>query len=447
MNLIEDQWIPTDDGSMALRNVLCRADTISWGRGDWDAATRVLLAGLLQTAVVHDPQICPTAVSWSAFLKEPPDVDTISAWFERFSPYFEERVFEDYQDFDDDREWPISYLFPESAKDNTLEKTADISQWQECAERRFSEAEARIALYSDAQWGVRMGRGHRQGPRGGSRMTTLIEPESGGAVWQQIWLNVLPRERWIARFGDSEWDPSKLFPWTGPRLEQVSPELADPLTIYWAMPRRIRLTTDGDGSIRSFRRVGGGTEYVGWQHPLSPAVRIRPGHMGYQDWAGITLMAWRGVSRAVVVSEISERPEVESLRVRAMGWSLGSAGEAGAWIEHTTPLLSSADREIVEDLLDASEKQRKKLCQATTIILKGKVPATRRESKQRKERAERVSDRLYSDSEPSFYDRVRGARTDGWERELREHAIRLFDQVAGEFRCDPYEVARCRSEI
>ena len=115
--------------------------------------------------------------------------------------YFDGPVFEDKSELSSVTLVPISYLLPESPKGNTIKLCKDIGQWVENAEQSLTESEARIALYSDAIWGMGIGRGFLQGPMGGSKMWVFVEPDSPSAsLWSRVWLNVLSRERWIANY-------------------------------------------------------------------------------------------------------------------------------------------------------------------------------------------------------------------------------------------------------
>ena len=46
MNLLRDSWIETDIGQKSVVDALNQAQSPSWGRGDWDAATLQFLIGL-----------------------------------------------------------------------------------------------------------------------------------------------------------------------------------------------------------------------------------------------------------------------------------------------------------------------------------------------------------------------------------------------------------------
>lgn len=437
MNLIEDAWIPTDAGTLSPIDALQHASEIQWGRGDWDTATQVLLIAMMQSAIIRDPMRCGDEGAWDALCSSPPD--DLSAWLRPLVTDFDGSVFEMPVEVGD--RVPVSGLLPDAPGESTVnDKCSDILAWHHEVQTTFTEPEARIALYSDALWGVRWGRGHRQGVRGESRMLTLVEPEQA-SLWQRVWLNVLPHQRWITRFGDTAWDDA-VFPWRHALRHRATPADSHPLLVYWAMPRRIR-TEMVAGTIVGLCRQSGGTDYVDWRHPLTPyivgtkgtaAAKIFPGHLGYADWAGIATTGRPGWQPAAVVNEFIERRwEGEQLRLRVCGWSLGASGETAAWVEQAVPLLLTVDPALVEDLLADAEKVMKGLERALNKVLGklGKLQAVR----------------IYDLSESDFYQRVTEGDAGDWKLHLRRVARRIFDEITDQHRIDPIEIAMARKAI
>ena len=441
MNLITDPWIRTKLCNLTPAQALNQNSVINWGRGDWDVSTRVFLIGLLQTAVVHDKTLCPDEDIWNRYYATPPDV---TKWFLPFIENFGELTFEDHDGFDGN-EAPIAALLPESPGENaTKNKCSDIPQWKEDTEKSLSLAEARIALYSDAIWGMRWGRGHRQGPRGESRMTTLVEPADGGTLWQQIWLNVLSYKRWKKISGVQPWDSHQVFPWTNIQRKVATPEDTNALAIYWAMPRRIRLVIEESDEVRKFTRINGGTEYEGWHHPLTPyqqtktgetiALKISVNHIGYDLWAGIAMIAWNNTILPKIVSEYIERRwNGDTLRIRACGWALGSSGETASWTEQVVPIIADADPELVSRLLKTAESRKKKLSSALRKVMKAHEKF--------------YTNQLYSKTENLFYEHVRNHSEDKWDQQLLKLSRSIFDNAVEAYKCDSYEAADARRRL
>ena len=453
MNLIRDPWMPTDQGFLAPASALLSASSFNWGRGDWDAASQVLLIGLLQTALIRNPAICPDEEMWQELLDSPPSSDQIASWLKPLEPIFSGSAFEDFEELADSKEVPIAFLFPECPKENTVKLCRDIAQWHENVEKGLPEAEAKIALLADNMWGMGIGTGFKQGPRGGSRMTVFVEPNDAAAlIWHRVWLNILSHERWLSIFKEAPWDESLIFPWTcKTQTKPVTMANAHPLTIYWTMPRRNRLVDAGESSITHYRRSNGGPDYVGWRHPLSPyratdsgpiALKIVPEHLGFNDWAGFALINSGSTAPSVLVNEFLQyRMSDDMLRLRCVGWSSKNA-EAIAWVQHTVPLIINADTEQVEDLLEFAEMKRKRLYICITNVL-----ANSSSPSQAKFLAREAGNLLYSRTEALFYKLVRGKSDEGWSKKLKEVSVDLFYETTGKFNCDPMAVARQRLKL
>lgn len=336
-SLLERRWIPVLRASGARVDIRPAEITsgidddpivaISWGRPDFDAATREFLIGLLATACGVDARD-----RWRAWFNNPPTPEVRDAAFAPLAPAFlldgpGQRFQQDLDPLGEERV-PVSQLFIEAPGGNTIRKNLDHFVHRGGVET-LSRAGAAIVLHCLQTFAPSGGAGHRTSLRGGGPLTTLLAggtraivvagADQDGApapLWRTLWLNVLPAE------GEED-DPlppldlSRIFPWLAPtRISDkelaTTPEDADPLQAYWGMPRRIRLdfepnvdkrACDLTGIIdeviaRTYRTRPHGTKYTAWKHPLSPHYRQKtstewlplhgqPGRIGYRHWVGL----------------------------------------------------------------------------------------------------------------------------------------------------------------
>lgn len=165
-------------------------------------------------------------------------------------------------------------------------------------------------------------------------MVTLVQPEGG--LWALIWANV--------PYGAPA--PPEVLPWTRPAVtseggKQVFPEQAHPAEAFFGMPRRLRLTEEGD-LITGVMQRPYGTNYAGWDHPLTPYYRQklteewlprhpRAGLFGYRNWLGVICAGQQeadgeltGLSRrAQTLRDWSGRGgRRKQVRVLVAGWSM-----------------------------------------------------------------------------------------------------------------------------
>ena len=304
---------------------------------------------------------------------------------------------------------------------------------------------------------------------GENRLFTLIEPDGNPTVWQRVWLNVLPHERWTAQYGEEPWDDARVFPWLAPSRASAkdsatlvtTPADAHALQVFWQMPRRIRLPEPVDGMcevsgevgpvVTHYLRKNSGINYDGWKHPFVPyahdkegkpiALSMRSSHIGYSHWAGIAHLGYRDVTPAIVVNEYIERRmgTTELLRLRCFGWHL-KGGEAASWTDTTVPLVVAQDRvafgDMLTKMLAAAGAADGCLWKALTKL--GLSP----------------SDALYDKTEELFYDLLRGhiATTvaeapAGWVGTTRRAALQTFDELTDGVHRDLLAVAKARAAL
>jgi CRISPR system Cascade subunit CasA len=472
MNLLTDPWIPADSQLLTPATVL-HAQQMTWPRPDLDAAANVFLIGLLQTAIVRQPELCPDENSWRSLRDTAPAVAHLNSWWQSVSPSFEllgngPRFMQDRGDDFKGSEVSVATLLPECPGDNAIRKRSDIVRWHQEAPRSVSLPIAAAMLLADGLYGTRIGRGFRQGMRGENALLTLVEPDERGNLWARVWMNVLSYDRWTALYGERAWRDEEVFPWmdatvTSRHGEVVTPDDVNPLQAFWQMPRRNRLLNPSDGVcaisgtngpvISALLRDQYGPNYDGWRHPLSPrhqdkegtwsAVKIRRPHVGYDHWAGLALMAYDRVDPAPVVTENVQRrmaPD-DLLRLRCCGWHLGSAGEAGTWVDATVPLVTATERvefeSVVARLLEAAALLSKHLGGALSAIGASNEAG------------------LYASTDGIFYESLRRLAKDPseskplkeWLSAARRTAMQLFDQAGDSVRRDPLKVAQARARL
>ena len=355
LNLLADPWIPSERGDQSPFDLLTRCRELHWRRADWNAATFQFLVGLVQTAVVADPQLCPDAASWELYTQAPPDrfPAVATRWLRAFEFYGARGFMQcDVPDNDGKHLGGVANL-PDMPGANAIKKNSDIFRWREELDQEFTHAERAIALYTLSCSGWSAGGGFLANSRGGSPMTVMLLPERYQTLWQAIWLNVLPRDAWTRYFGDHEFVEARVFPWLDPHLAgahtqkqktSVVPNDLHPLNVYWQMPMRVRWVEAG------LVREQGGLSYNGggWRHPLSAYVQTKDGTYrcvrcdlgsGYKAWSPYLLGSEASLP-AINVSEHIENGRDEA-RLWLFGWVISQA-EALTWFDVKTPAVVSA---------------------------------------------------------------------------------------------------------
>ncbi|MFI0397375.1 type I-E CRISPR-associated protein Cse1/CasA [Paracoccus jiaweipingae] len=328
LNLISDPWIPVIDGDGAARVIApwqIADDTIArldWPRADLNIACLELLIGLVFLA---DPPLGPE--DWSA--RRAPDPDRLRDRLSAFAPAFD--LLGDGPRFMQDRAVlegqpnPPDMLFIDSAGGNTIKNNADLMVWR----GRYGvlqPAMAAMALYTLQAFAPSGGAGNRTSMRGGGPMVTLVQPEGG--LWPLIWANV----------PDGAAADAAVLPWMRPTVTsekggQVFPQQAHPAEAFFGMPRRLRLVCD-DGVVTGVIQRPYGTNYAGWDHPLTPFYRVKPGAewlpkhpragvFGYRHWLGVVIGGDSDLTRrAQTVRDWHLRSRGQGARVLVAGWAM-----------------------------------------------------------------------------------------------------------------------------
>lgn len=417
MDIFRDSWLPTDAGILSPIDALTKATRFAWARPDWNAASLLFLHAILQTAVVNNKS-CGDRDEWFSLLNTPPI--NLADWLAGFdggsAPYQCQKV---------DKKKPVASVLPETPGESTLDKVSDILTWHEQSIVAMTIPEAQIAIMSDQLWGVPGGRGYYEGCRGRRPLTIMVEPLAPNALlWQRVWLNVMPRDRWVDAYGDK---PNFDFPWKQeiPDVEST-PENTHPLEMLWQTSRRWRMVIGDDDLVREMLTQGEGRQYKGWNHPLTPyfvtgknewvAFKSSP-HVGFNDWAGIAYGLKDKTRRPKALAEYIEDVHSGSLpiRLRCFGHSLGDADAPGAWSENVVPFYCGVDHGALEAAIAQAEETRSRLAG----FLKGVKPFL----------ANRA-DQLYSLTEASFFERVTSNNWDGWDQTLRKAANKVYWDTA-----------------
>ena len=305
LNLVSDPWIP------AVRRgepVTIRPDEIAsqgierldWPRDDLNLAGMELLVGLVYLA---DPPIDDG--DWETRYKLP-DPARLRDALNEHKDFFEltgdgPRFLQDLESFETDAKKseikPPEMLFIDSAGEQTAKKNADVMVKRD----RYGALPlplAAIALYTLQAFAPLGGSGNRTSMRGGGPMVTLMKPIDGGShsLWRFVWSNV---PEGLAVGADRA---KKALPWLRPtrtskRKEVVTPDMSHDAEAFFGMPRRLRFVFDGDRMTGVVQRTYG-TNYEGWEHPLSPyycqkvggerlPVHPKPGKLSYRNWLGL----------------------------------------------------------------------------------------------------------------------------------------------------------------
>lgn len=294
LNLVNDPWIPvrrSDDGPRIIRpDQIAEPGVIfpDWPRADLNIACLELLIGLVFLA---DPPA--NAQDWRA---RKPDAQRLRERLALLAPAFDlmgdgPRFLQDFERLEGDPN-PPDMLFIDSAGGNTARNNADLM----VRRGRYPALEpalAAMALYTLQAHAPSGGAGNRTSMRGGGPMVTLVDPGHGN-LWDLVWANV----------PDGQPAGPEVLPWMGPtrtseaKGSEVYPDTAHPGEAFFGMPRRLRLV--GNEAVSGVIQKPYGTNYAGWQHPLTPYYRQkagsellplhpRAGAFGYRNWLGVVM--------------------------------------------------------------------------------------------------------------------------------------------------------------
>jgi CRISPR system Cascade subunit CasA len=383
VNLLTEAWMPVRrrDGSRewVTPSQLARPDLLAFDadRADFNGALAQFAIGLLQTTTPVERHS-----EWRALLAEPPGAQTLAQWFAPVQVAFEfdgdgPRFMQDLTlGPDDGAIFDIAALLIDTPGEQTLKNNADHFVKRGRVAQLCSHCAA-VALFTLQLNAPAGGAGHRTGMRGGGPLTTLLLAPEGSSLWAHLWVNVIERDRFLAGEASDQTGPHLTFPWLAPvsAVQQdggeTAPVQVHPAHVFWAMPRRIRITpTELEAShcdicgrqssalTASYRTRNYGFNYKGaWNHPLSPYYALnddwlplhpQPGGLGYRHWLPLLLgqtSERKKLRRARVIEHFltyRTRAVPGALRLWAFGFDMDNM-KARCWYEATLPVYGLAD--------------------------------------------------------------------------------------------------------
>ena len=502
MNLINDPWIPVQRKSDAPDTMIAPWQltettdpiiSLNAPRADFNGALMQFLIGLLQTCATPDNHD-----RWLDWLETPPDPKQLKTCFDQYAHAFElqgqQGIF--MQDFEElnTEDRSIEKLLIDAPQENTIKENKDHFVKRKRIERLCPSCVA-MSLFTLQLNAPSGGSGHRTSLRGGGPLTTLVildeNSELPNDLWRNLWLNVLEKQSMGALTGDqSISDDADIFPWlketkTSEKNEQITPIDANPLQMYWGMPRRIRIQWQAENSdycnlcgktynrmVTHYQTKNYGINYLTetWQHPLSPyrednnrtllPQHAQPGGLTYQHWLNMVEDGEKHLS-AKVVKRYRELVEKwgEQFRLYAFGYDMDNM-KARCWYETTFPL-----HKIPEELrIDFSKRIRTLTETADKVaecVRSGIKKAWFKRPGDVKGDSAFLKQCFYHHTESDFYQAAKELQeklTDGtdreilqsWHRTLCKAAMCLFDYWAtrGDFtQADPRRIAKAREKL
>lgn len=509
-NLIEKQWIPVlrRDGTpdmIAPHEVTDRfaenpVVSLNAPRPDFNGALVQFLIGLVQT--VAAPQ---SGTEWRKRLTEPPTAEELKNKFDSVRHAFElagdgPRFMQDFENIKA-ADGGVGGLLVETPGENALVNNTDHFVKRNNVERLCPVccATALFAFQTNSPSG---GPGYMTSLRGGGPLTTLvIGDRNHETLWQLVYLNVLEQGKFNNICGNPGLlEGKQTFPWLGETKkgrrkkgesyygEDTVPEDAHPATMFWAMPRRIRLNfdvlssghcevcgTSSENLISSYKELPGGASYNKWLHPLSPhyeqttkgvtsilPVHAQPGGLSYRHWLGLVIQDGNDKKMpARILHEFYGRWKSNwQFRLWAFGFDMDNM-KARCWYESTMPLLCSEETIRVK-----YEESVAGMIKAATEVLSNTRGAVKkawfRRSGDVKGDTSFIDSTFWQQTESAFYWVIRdllGALEKGdetltqsnmWLSVLCNQSIRLFDCHAWEGPiedADPKRVVIARKEM
>lgn len=367
LNLISDPWIPVlrISGPDDIRpDQIAEPDVVrpAWPRPDLNLACLELLIGMVYLA-------CPPKGGDDR--SNPPDAAVLRRALERLSPAFDllgdgPRFLQDLEPLEGKTD-PPEMLFIDSAGDSTAKKNADLM----VRRGRYESLPlplAAMALYTLQAFAPSGGAGNRTSMRGGGPMVTLVKPAADG-LWPLVWANVPQGE-------PLEADELDALPWmrrtetsqpvgTNTRITVPAnngPSRPDP-EVFFGQPRRLRLIAR-DCAVTAVVQKPWGTNYQGWQHPLTPYYRKgtetlprhpKPGSFGYRNWRGVILASESGQRPATLLQYLRDIERARCSLIVA-GWAMENMKPLDfLWSEQPVLPLSEDDEDLAAGAVEAAE--------------------------------------------------------------------------------------------
>lgn len=369
LNLLTDPWLPVvraKTGAVLIRPaeiVSALADdpvlNPNWPRADLNIATYEFLIGLIFAAMPAESKR-----GWLQRWEKPPTNAELDAALAPFAAAFNldgegPRFLQDIDDLPGDPN-PCDALFIDSAGDSTRKKNADLMVKRD-RYQVLSRPAAAMALYTLQAMAPAGGAGNRTSMRGGGPLITLVRPPSASGfsqpnLWQTIWANTPLQDEDEALTEK----PERAFPWLKKtrtsEKDSTYPEHGHPVQQFFGMPRRIRLVFERNSNRRTcdltdmvddvivtgFVQRPWGVNYAGWEHPLTPYYRTKPGEpplprhpsvgrFGYRQWIDVAIGKGDGLRMPAAAVEAYIRDRAVNIqgpdnlnipRLLVAGWAM-----------------------------------------------------------------------------------------------------------------------------
>lgn len=340
-NLLHEPWIPVvrRDGTRQWirpaeitsdydRNPVVRLDS---NRADFNGALIQFLIALVQTCCAPEQEDDDLyGEPWKEQFFKPPTSEALQAKFDTYQAAF--NLDGEYPRFMQDKaaagetEWDIFKLLIDG-----FGASHHFGKFENITGLGYRAAATALVSHQMNTTNSLAGskNQHRSSIRNGGFLTTILtSANTEPTLWETVWLNILPQSVFNAYCGNPEKTAiQNIFPWMGEtRVSDASgrdtfTEDEHPLTMYWAMPRRVHLrfedaaegscaveTNGTESVIRTFDVKPDGFNYKLWLHPLTP-VRYDennvPTSFYKTDNDGVRYNNWLGIVQTVNVKKAS----------------------------------------------------------------------------------------------------------------------------------------------
>ncbi|MBV7264274.1 type I-E CRISPR-associated protein Cse1/CasA [Photobacterium sp. WH24] len=408
MNLVHDAWLPfrLQDGSEKVLPItaICNSEVVDFAlpRADFQGAAYQFAIGLLQTVFAPKDKN-----QWWEYFSTPPSTEMLQDALNRVEHAFNTTgdgplFMQDLDALEDAPTKSVSALLIESPGENTCSENRD--HFVKRSESAVMSLEmAVMALFTlQLQPPTNRGcKGGRKGLRGLGPLTTIILSDNDSdSLWKSLWLNVMSRDfvqhqpiddfnnifPWLKKTADSRPDAKKNF-------NQLYPNDAHPLHVYWGMPCRVRLINESiqtncdisgrekENVVRECKIKPYGNSYSAeWRHWLSPyqdvvsddglqPVRTFLNELNYSYWCNFVFVDDVGKTKcAETVSHYYSLIRRRSgLNHKPRLWVFGyeidkkKSAKVNGWFSHEMPIFSLQNKEqgkicdIVRDMIDLTK--------------------------------------------------------------------------------------------
>ncbi len=339
MNLLTDEWIPTQQNSktrlVTLQDVLCSDEpyAIALSRDDMELACLQLLICLTQVLFLPED-----GKAWKQRVRTKLTEEEYQQGIEAYRDWFDLRhsqtPFMQARGVNSKESTPIQKLFvglPEGNNHAFFNDAGDIQS--------ISESAAAIVLFNQAMNSPSFGGGFKGGFRGGAPITTLIR---SGQLRHTIWCNVLHKQRVLTLMPDYESLKANDKPvWVEPIKAKSTihaHEIGLLRGLFW-QPAHIELEFEESTGICEFYGLPVETERVvsfrkekfvydivgDWNHPHSPRIiDLKSKAQKYRSFT-TTAPAWTQLNHFMVSSDSPNGDNEPAEVVRQFGAEMRSS--------------------------------------------------------------------------------------------------------------------------